>query len=255
MDLAGKSYWENFQTSGGKLEITFNPRRRNFSDLHRLFERHLPKEAGLRFLEVGCWPGRFMWYFERYFGYEVSGLDYLESSCRQTEQFMAAAGVAARVICADLFTYVPNTDERWDVVASFGLVEHFSDSAEVISRHAQLARPGGYVAIVIPNLQGLYGWILKHTDSEAFRAHQVISLDELKAASAQVTGIRLLEAGYYGRLGFGHTGIRELAARYGRVAGFAVRAFLFVVESLGQLLPRSRRLSPSIALLARREGA
>jgi len=253
MDLAGKEYWEALYSSGGRLEVAFNPLRRNFRDLHRLFEKHLPAGGGRKFLELGCCPGRFLWYFSRYFGYEVSGLDYLESGCRRTEESLAEAGVTARVIQADLFSYTPEDGERWDVVASFGLVEHFENGAQVLARHAGLTRPGGYVLVVVPNFQGLYGWILSKVNPRAFRAHRVMSLEELRNEAAGVAGIRVVAAGYHGRLGFGHTGLRELAAGWGRVVSFAVRALLFAVETAGQVLPRTRHLSPWIVLLARRE--
>lgn len=61
------------------------------------------------------------------------------------------------VLCEDFFS--PTLDRlaaTFDLVASFGFVEHFADPLPVIKRHIEFFRPKGNVAVVIPNLQGIY---------------------------------------------------------------------------------------------------
>ena len=134
-----------------------------------MFQKHLPPQPGVRFLEVGCYPGRYLWYFHKYFGYRVDGIEYLKGCASRCGDFMKERNVPANIFHADLFTFtVDDPKERWDVVAGFGFVEHFSDTREVVERHLDLLRPGGYLALEIPNHAGLNGTVMKMVDFETY---------------------------------------------------------------------------------------
>ena len=56
---------------------------------------------------------------------------------------------------------------------SKGFIEHFDDVKSVIDRHMQLLKPGGYLIVTIPNLNGanyLLGWLF---DEGAIPRHNV----------------------------------------------------------------------------------
>jgi len=112
----------------------------------------LPREKGLTFLEVGCAPGRILADVCSEFDYIGCGLDYacppevIEASLRER-------GVEIGPIYGeDFLTW--EAPRKFDIVASFGLVEHFADAASVIDRHFAAARPGGWVVIAMPNFAG-----------------------------------------------------------------------------------------------------
>jgi SAM-dependent methyltransferase len=61
-----------------------------------------------------------------------------------------------RVVLADLMTW--ETEERFDLVFSIGLIEHFlGDALEaIVRRHASLLKPGGYALIIVPRRSFLW---------------------------------------------------------------------------------------------------
>ncbi|MBW7996397.1 MAG: class I SAM-dependent methyltransferase [Candidatus Glassbacteria bacterium] len=255
-DLAGREHWKRFWAEAGEMDIRLNPRTRNFSDLHKLFVRCLPGTRGKRFMELGCYPGRFLWYFATHFGCRVSGMEYVESCCRATEKNLARENIQSEIINADLFKYDPGSNESWDIIASFGLVEHFVDGELIIQRHLELVKPGGLVIVTVPNLQGLYGKILKKLDPRTYSVHRVISLEQLTGEALACSECEIVEAGYYGRLGFGHTGLREAARGLGKPVDLTTRALLYAMENTAQYLFKpSSCFSPYIALVARKRPA
>ena len=245
--------WEQRWSDHAVQDIKFNPRLPIFADLHQLFTRVLPRQKAFRFLEIGCFPGSYMWYFNRYFGYQACGLEYVGACCARAKQNLQAAGVEAEIIHADLFDFeAPGKSELWDVVASFGFIEHFDDPSEAIKRHLELVKPGGYLVLVIPNHQGIYGRILKVIDEEKYRMHNRMSYLDIHSALSGFEQAEILEGGYYGRLGFWNCGLYHRVRRAGKVAYGFVRTPLWLIEQVGRLLPNSRTLSPNAAVIVRK---
>ncbi|MCH2132770.1 MAG: class I SAM-dependent methyltransferase [Phycisphaerales bacterium] len=235
----------------GPLEFPF--RVPAFADLDDLFRRHLPCDPTYRCLELGCCPGQYLWYFHNRFGYHPSGLDYLEDGCRETQARCAANELEADIIHADLFDFECNDEyPPWDVIASFGLVEHFEDIMPCLHRHIDLVRPGGYVAIVIPNHAGLNGTILRLHMPDRYRLHNLMSWADLREGLEATNRVEIIEGGHYGRIGFWNTAVYRRARKYGKIPYAAIRAPLWAIEHAGRILPNSSYFSPNIAVIARR---
>lgn len=60
-------------------------------------------------------------------------------------------GVVGEVLEADFFA-LPDQNLRYDVITHWGLLEHFSDQALIISLSSSLLKPGGYLVFTMPNL-------------------------------------------------------------------------------------------------------
>ena len=113
---------------------------------------YLPVEAGASFLEIGCAPGHTLAEACSRHDYEAHGVDYA-SDPESVEAVLRARGVrVGRIDSADFFSWSPG--RKYDVVASFGFVEHFDNVAEVVDRHFALVRPGGVVVISFPHFAG-----------------------------------------------------------------------------------------------------
>ena len=133
--LSTKEQWSRRWRQTAYRSLAFNPHRRHFRELHALFQRYLPKSTDMTFIEIGCYPGGHMWYFNHVFGYRVSGMEYVGELCEPMRELLRKSGVEPDVIEGDIMAYVPSKGRRWNVVASFGLVEHFSDDNLVTYRH------------------------------------------------------------------------------------------------------------------------
>lgn len=71
----------------------------------------------------------------------------------------ARASTGVQAITADCTSEAFATEhrERADVVLSLGLVEHSPDPGLIVARHARLLRPGGTLALMVPNRRSLVG--------------------------------------------------------------------------------------------------
>ena len=142
----------------------------------------------------------------------------------------------------------------WDVVASFGVVEHFDDIVPCLDRHIDLVVPGGFIAIVIPNHTGLGGTILRRVDPPRYAMHNLMSWADLRDGLESTGRVEILEGGYQGRLGFWNTDLYRWARRLGRLPYAAIKTPLTLLEHAGRIVPNSAYLSPNIAAIARRTG-
>jgi len=234
--------------------LAFNPKRRPFRDQHALAMQWLPKSRDMTFLEIGCYPGRFMWYFNRTYGYRVSGLEYVEDLCEPTREQLARSGVEAEVIHGDLFSFAPAGGRQWDVVASLGFIEHFSDVSDVVRRHVDLVKPGGYLFMSIPNHAGINGRVLKCIDPKNFATHNLMTYEDMLAAVRARASMEVLGGGYCGHLGFWNIGLYSKLAARSRLLCAGVRAALSLVELPARCLPDSKGLSANAAIVARKAG-
>jgi 2-polyprenyl-3-methyl-5-hydroxy-6-metoxy-1,4-benzoquinol methylase len=145
--LTSQEYWEEHWKGyaempdlGGGCEL--------FDDV----APYLPPGEGRSFFEIGCAPGRILADFCGRLGFTAYGLDYA-SEPEPIEQNLRKMGVkVGKVYKADFFTWEP--EERYDVVASFGFIEHFDDADRVVDRHFEMVKPGGTVVIGMPNFGG-----------------------------------------------------------------------------------------------------
>jgi 2-polyprenyl-3-methyl-5-hydroxy-6-metoxy-1,4-benzoquinol methylase len=132
---------------------------------------------GMKFIEIGCAPGKMLAWVAKVLGAEVAGLDSSECGMLYTRQLFDALGIQADLRKEDIdsHTFEPGT---FDVVYSAGLIEHFSDPRPAVRVHAELARPGGKIIITIPNLSGWWAVPTKLLDPSVLDMHNLKMMNE-----------------------------------------------------------------------------
>jgi 2-polyprenyl-6-hydroxyphenyl methylase/3-demethylubiquinone-9 3-methyltransferase len=165
--------------------------------LLRSADRARPVSGRLRVLEIGCANTIWLPFLAREAHAEVVGVDYSERGCDLARQNLAAERCAGTIVCADFFEYLRSSPAAFDLVMSFGLIEHFEQVAEVLRSMAEIVRPGGLLVATVPNLGGLYGRMQALVDAEVLKQHLVLGADAL-ADHARTAGLTDLETGYVG---------------------------------------------------------
>lgn len=188
MDKAGKSYWD-CTWKHAYLPETVNPYRpgpnhyidRKFHDFFRgVF---LDKETrNKKLLEIGCARSLWLPYFAKEFGFKVYGIDYSEIGCQQAMQVLSKEGVEGEIVCADFFSPPEWMIGEFDVVISFGVLEHFEDTEGCILAFSKFLKQEGIMITNIPNLMGLLGLIQKLMNRNVFNIHVPLSLGEVLEA-------------------------------------------------------------------------
>jgi len=181
--LAPKSYWDIVYTERSENEAASKSlswrlldrlpsasARRFLADFVRtggypeylirkvLIEPHLPRRTDWKLLEVGSAPGFRLVEMNRRLGYIPYGVEYSAPGVGINRRTFAANGLdPALVIHADFFSeeFQENFREHFDVVTSYGFIEHFSDAAVVVRKHQALLKKGGRLLVVIPNLRSV----------------------------------------------------------------------------------------------------
>jgi 2-polyprenyl-3-methyl-5-hydroxy-6-metoxy-1,4-benzoquinol methylase len=201
-DKVGSSYWTNIWQNNeiGEPINPFNPSLRNY--LKRKYHQYFIEAfQGLNtnkmtLLEVGCARSRWLPYFHQQFGCEVYGLDYSEVGCQQARNILTDLGVDGEIIQRDLFADPQDKSEFFDVVVSFGLVEHFEDTSQCILALTKYLKPQGIIITLIPNMIGLRGFLVKRLNRPFFDMHILLDLFNLEEAHQKV-GLKILSAQYF----------------------------------------------------------
>ena len=139
---------------------------RNYSDYvvwEKIYPKHLPSMAGANVLEVGCAPGDFLIRLQRTFGCVPYGVEYTSAGVELTRAAFLRNGLdPEKVIFADAFShdFQSRFQSFFDGVVSRGVIEHFAEVKPIVGKHLALLKPGGWLALTIPNYRGC-NYVLK----------------------------------------------------------------------------------------------
>ena len=91
------------------------------------------------------------------FDCSVTGLDYSEIGCEEARLILENNNVEGEIVCCDFFSPPESMLNRYDVVISFGVLEHFENTSDCTKAFSRFLRPGGLLLTVIPNMNGIPG--------------------------------------------------------------------------------------------------
>ncbi len=169
--LTDKKHWED-----AYVDIDFTKEKKT-SEIYKWIAHHLPKVTSNKSsFEVGIFPARFSVIFGD-LGYEVNGIDRIESVVTTMKHWLEKENYkVGGEICDDFFTY--DYKKKYDVVSSFGFIEHFKNFEEVIKVQANLVAENGYIIIEVPNFKGrIQNFLKKRLDKKNLDVHYVPSMD------------------------------------------------------------------------------
>lgn len=174
-----QAYWDAASQLPVKGRL---PSRLNVSvlNLTRLLERHV--RPGSRYLEIGCAPGKMLAWVASKLKAEAAGLDYSEPGIAQCRALFDALELKVDLYQDDLFSHhLPSAS--FDIVTSFGVIEHFDNVRPVVQRHIDLVKQGGAALIAIPNYGGVYGSLQRWCDAPNLALHNLEIMDTYSLAA------------------------------------------------------------------------
>ena len=260
---ADKAHWEDVWR-GSEPVTAANPEIGGIRNLFvrrmdRLFRRILGGPCqGKSLLELGCGSSIWLPYFAKQFGLDVSGIDYSETGCRLAQNILAKEGVRGRVHQADFFN--PNDDmlEKFDVVYSAGVAEHFQPTEKCISAFARYLVAGGTMITLVPNMTGVTGWFQMKLNRHVYDIHVPLTSEALKSAH-EAAGLKVEECRYFLPTGFvvSTSGLEPTALptiakeQFLRLLRLSA-AVTWLIEDMTLPLPETRLLSPFVVCVARK---
>ena len=147
--LTDRNFWESFWRS--KKGLIFKIKE-NYVFGHQL-AYIVNKAKAKSAIELGGFPGYYSIYFKKHLKLDTTLFDYFISKPIISEllQENELKEDDITIIEADLFNYQPQ--QQYDLVSSFGLIEHFTDTKNIIARHLSFLIPGGNLFITLPNFK------------------------------------------------------------------------------------------------------
>ena len=117
-------------------------------------------KKGSTLLDIGCGEGGLSLYLARKYNMKVTLVDFSKKAIERAVERYREQGIDVSYYYGDIFDM--EIGERFDVVMSEGLIEHFYRSKRIgmIRRHMELVKENGYIIIFVPAKTILYPlWI------------------------------------------------------------------------------------------------
>ena len=127
---------------------------------------------GTRYLEEGCAPGKLLAWVSATLNAKADGLDYSDTGTANCRLLFKALNLDIDLIQDDFFNN-HLSPASYDVVSSFGFIEHFDDPRIAVAKHIELLKPGGVAIIAVPNYGNFYGRLQSWFDSPNLALHNL----------------------------------------------------------------------------------
>lgn len=264
-DQAGQKYWNQTWDASSlpalwpveSKKIGASVDRLLFSYMSDAFAKYGLINQNKLLVEVGCARSAVLPLFAKKLGFQVSGIDYSPNGCEQTRFMLEREEVQGEVYCCDIFSIPDNLVEHFDVVVSFGLIEHFSDTTAIVAALSRLIKPGGLIFTNVPNMHGMTGFVQRILDKKVYDIHVPLTAEVVREAHEEA-GLSIVSCDYFLSTHFGVINLNSI-----RVYSFewwikkvtlAVLARISMgiwwLERLLGPLPTSRVFSPYVNCLA-----
>jgi len=231
-------------------------RNHSYHEFHLLFSKYLERQNGKRIIEFGCAQSIWLAYFARHHALKISGIDYSPFGCEKASVVLLRAGVDGEIVHADFMNPPDHLLGACDFGVSFGVAEHFEDTAECLAAFRRFLKPGGILITVIPNLAGLIGTLQKRLDRKIYDIHVPLD-DRALAAAHRRAGMDVLECKYIVCSNFGVLTLSDHGRSFARLRHLVKLALMgfsaatWVINRYIVSIPTSRLLSAYIACVAR----
>lgn len=242
--LTDREFWVNYWESKKDLAFIVPSDYTFYQLIHQIVNERKITSA----IELGGFPGYYGIFLKKYHHIKVSLLDYFVHP-KILKDVLAINNLSeseVEIIETDLFTYQPQ--KKYDLVLSCGLIEHFKDTKDIITKHVPFLNDEGTLLITLPNFKGVNGWVQKKFDRYNFNKHYLDCMNpDFLAETAKDLGLKNVEAFYYGKFS---TWLENKEEKSG-LTKFFVKLIWYVGKITTKVIPfESKALSPYIVLKA-----
>lgn len=194
--LTDYDFWKNYWLS--KVGLAFPiPANYPFTrELKQIIQAHQVKNL----LEIGGFPGYYSVWATQALGVQSTLLDFvilpeIVEDLKKVNHLNAEIELWEK----DLFTPDEHGLHSFDLVISNGLIEHFPNTEEILSKHIQYVKKGGQLFVSLPNFRGLNGWFQRQFDPENYAKHHIPCMDiNFLQGQCEKLGLKKISVSYTG---------------------------------------------------------
>ncbi|MFA5479643.1 MAG: class I SAM-dependent methyltransferase [Candidatus Muiribacteriota bacterium] len=239
------NYWENIWKQKNIDMLDEN------EPLNKFIINYLKKipAENKKIIEAGCANSRWVKFLTEN-GFEVSGIDYSEEGIKNLKIYCDKNRIKCNLYLKDIFDDIPFLKEKFDVLISFGLVEHFEDYSEVIQKLSCFLKKDGIIITVIPNLKNsIYYKIQKLSEKNILKKHVMINLKDLENAHSSC--FEKINCAYAGKINF-------FITNFGSKKNLSIKIIRFIFYILNKIFSKiitreSSFYSQSIVYIGRKK--
>lgn len=192
--IVSQKYWDN---SYEKLNLVYDQDNILFKDL---FCRYLHPHGSC--FEVGCYPGNYLIYLCKQFNYIAYGIDNTPFIVSHLPSYLKWHNIEVGNLYHEDFQNF-ESNEKYDVVCSFGFIEHFNNYQEIIEKHVKLVKPGGILIITCPNFRKIQYLYHRFLDFSNLQRHVLDAMDlNIWKEILNNNDMKILHIGYYKSIDF-----------------------------------------------------
>lgn len=197
MRLTDEAYWNDGYSDQPFSEAIGGP-------LELFLDTHLKKVANETCLEIGSYPGSYLPVIGRK-GYQLNGIDFNKRNEYDLPAWLKSINIpTGKFYSGDFFEFIKTHDIKYDLVCSFGFIEHFENFEEVIQAHIELVKPQGKIIITTPNFRGWMQYLPhKFLDKQNLKIHNIKSMNpQAWKKVLAANGFTVTFQGYFGKYYF-----------------------------------------------------
>lgn len=173
--------------------------RPNSREFLKILGRYIKKDQLV--LEAGCGYGHKCLLFSRYYKANVVGVDIVSYPLETLMNYLRLIQDFRIFVCCGDVTKLPFRDHVFDVITSFGVVEHFRNEYEVIlalNEARRTLKVGGYLILTIPNFAATFRnkLVMALTKGRFGMYHRPYTVSLLVNLLKMVKGLQIVEVGF-----------------------------------------------------------
>ncbi len=162
----------------------------------RMVRRRVGKLAGRRVVEFGGGGANYrLLAMARWMDAEVTAVDYSPVGLRAVRRLFELNGCTGAFIEADVQAWRP--EEPFDVVAHWGVLEHFADPLPLLEQSSRCLRPAGTLVFSMPNMEAVGAFFWKRWSPDNW-AHHVHHPDARILPCLEQAGFHAVRSFHYG---------------------------------------------------------
>ncbi len=165
--------------------------------ISKLIRRSREREESINVLEVGCANSFWLPHIARKFGVNIYGIDYSMIGCLQAKSQLVRQNVSGNIFCQDFLQFAELQRPLFDLVISFGFIEHFTDPSAALQSMYQVLKPGGLVFATVPNITGIYKPLVRIMNKDVYDDHVLMNDVEIREQTIK-SGFVDVQSGYTG---------------------------------------------------------
>jgi 2-polyprenyl-3-methyl-5-hydroxy-6-metoxy-1,4-benzoquinol methylase len=206
---------------------------------------HIPHGGG-NCIEIGAYPCRYLGIFGE-LGYELNGVDTTEKiESDELKIWMKQNNWNFKILKKKNF-FELNNEDTYNIVCSFGFIEHFENWPEIILKHTSLLKNDGYLIITTPNFAGFFQKIFHVlVDNENYKRHVIESMNPKKWSTILGKKYEIIHIGYFGEFTFWYEN------HHINIFQKILIKWFNIIGRLLKRLPCCRLYSPFCGLIARK---